>query len=563
MKISIFICPEWVKNKRELEYFFKSLSDGSNQKISIVFNGNTIEDAINFADFFQDIDIKFEKIIFEDVTFKEYVRFIDIQCEEMEFLYVKFERGGALKNRKGKFGIDIGNLIFKPSQIENAFVIDLGNYANEEGFLETEKIGRIRNIEFENHKEGKGQIYFIGINQHTELADFRNKILDNVSFQNSDLSSCYFLNAKVDKAEFRNCTFPEIRNHKYVNGLSGRREAIYLMMFFPFIVMVLSIMLFGAYALKIQLIFYVYLLILPFYMLLILWSLNAFFHPLEYWISFYSEKRKENLINSVKSYHYHYGIADENNINIELQNLRKDNKKDTKFLQNRKKLQASYFNLIELYRQLKENFDKSDFQTAGNFFYAQRYIEMISTTFKKSWMESWVLNIHYMVNGFGERFIRPLILLIGTVIIFSITQPYVNFEWIKALEINKDFVATSNTPLFLLEGYDDSNKSLPVIIDVNNSEFIKVLNGDKRGLFLDKKLENNTSTTFYIPKLKDNWHTRFYYSLNHIILPFMSENRQWFKEVSQKAIFFGYLESALLWLFGGAFVLALFHRIKR
>jgi uncharacterized protein YjbI with pentapeptide repeats len=229
MKISIFICPEWVKNKRELEYFFKSLSDGSNQKISIVFNGNTIEDAINFADFFQDIDVKFEKIVFEDVTFKEYVRFIDIQCDELEFLFVKFERGGALKNRKGKFGIDIGNLIFKPAQIENAFVIDLGNYANEDGFLETEKIGRIRTIEFENHKEGSGQIYLIGINQHTEMANFRNKILDQVSFQNCNLSNCYFLNAKLDKAEFRNCVFPEIRNHKYINEIFGRDEAYALL----------------------------------------------------------------------------------------------------------------------------------------------------------------------------------------------------------------------------------------------------------------------------------------------------------------------------------------------
>jgi hypothetical protein len=548
MKISIFICPEWVKNKRELEYFFKSLSDGSNQKISIVFNGNTIEDAINFADFFQDIDIKFEKIIFEDVTFKEYVRFVDLQCDELEFLFVKFERGGALKNRKGKFGIDIGNLIFKPSQIENAFVIDIGNYANSQGFLETENVGRIRNIEFENHKEGKGQIYFIGINSYTENADFKNKVLDNVSFQNCDLSNCYFLNAKVDNTEFRNCIFPEIRNHKSVNKLDSKTNPLMLFFFVISVPFVLIILNNNFYSFSQPIFFFIFVFFVPFYILLGLFALNGIMHPLEYIISSIFKGNKETALNKIENFHHHFGVKDEEIIN-EL--LNKFNKNSS--LKEREYLQRSYFNLIELYRQLKANFDKSDFQTAGNFFYAQRYIEMISTTYKKSWTESWILNIHYMINGFGERFMRPLMLLIVTVIVFALIP----------LQINKEYISISGTPFFLLSGYDNNKSLFPVVIDMKHSEIIQVKNREMKGFYLDKKIENNDTTTFYVPKLKEDWHTAFYYSLSHFNFPFLSENKQWFQEVSPVAIFLGWIERGLLWSFSGAFILAVFHRIKR
>lgn len=552
MNIKILICPQWVKNKRGLEEFFTELSECHGENVSLIFKNNVIEESINFADFFQDIDVKFEKIIFEDIIFKEYVRFIDIQCDELEFLFVKFERGGALKNRKGKFGIDIGNLIFKPSQIENAFVIDIGNYANDQGFLETEKIGRIFNIEFENHKEGSGQIYFVGINQYTKEANFRNKILDKVSFQNCDLTNCYFLNAKVDQTEFRNCIFPEIRNHFRVNGLDTKTNIFMLVFFLLSVPLVLNNLNNNFFDFDNPIFFFIFIFFVPFYVLLGLFALNGVSHPIEYWVSGVIKGNKKISLNKIENFHHHFGVKDEEIINNTLKNF-----KDSKNLAAREQLQQSYFNLIELYRQLKENFDKSDFQTAGNFFYAQRYIEMISTTYKKSWTESWVLNIHYMVNGFGERFIRPLVLLILTIVVFSM-MPF---------KANLDYISTQNTPKFLLIEHSNNGEYAilpspsegnqtyyPVVTftqEDNSTQYI--LNGEK----IDKEIN------VYISTLKNDWHTQFYYSVSHIILPFMSENRQWFKEVSQWAIFFGYLEGALLWLFSGAFVLALYHRIKR
>lgn len=542
------LCPKWVKNNRGLKEFFLELSKYRGQRVSIVFKNNIFEEAIQFKDFFEEYDVAFEKIVFENVTFKQYVRFLDIQCEELEFLYVNFEKGGALKNRKGKFGIDIGNLIFKPSQVENAFVIDIGNYANSQGFLETEKVGRIRNIEFENHKEGKGQIYFIGINSYTKKADFKNKVLDNVSFQNCDLSNCYFLNAKVDNTEFRNCIFPEIRNHKSVNQLDSNTNWLMLFFFVVSVPVVVIILNENFYGFNNPIFFFIFVFFIPFYILLGLFALNGIMHPIEYKFSGFFKGHKETAINKTENFHHHFGVKDEEVINDKLNKFKKTSK-----LEERENLQRSYFNLSELYRQLKTNMDKSDFQTAGNFFYAQRYIEMISTTYKKSWTESWVLNVHYMVNGFGERFMRPLMLLIVTVIIFA---------WIP-FQKNKDYIATSSTPKFLLQLNEMNQSSTPVLMDQNQTVILQVQNEKQKNFYLDKKIDNNATISFAVPKLKEDWHTAFYYSLSHFNVPFLSDNRQCFQEVSEKAIFWGWVERGLLWLFSVAFALAVFHRIKR
>lgn len=552
MQNNIFICPKWVKNKRGLEEFFSQLSEYCGEKVSLVFKNNIFEEIIYFKHLIEKYDVVFEKIFFKNVVFKQYVRFNDIQCKELEFLNVSFEKGGGLKNREGQYTLDIGRLIFRPFQVENDFVIDLGNYANKDGFLETEKIGRIREIEFENHKEGSGQIYLIGINQHTEEAHFRNKILDQVSFQNCNLSNCYFLNAKIDKTEFRNCVFPEIRNHFKVNGLDTKTNIFMLVFFVLSVPLVLTNLNNNFFDFDNPIFFFIFIFFVPFYVLLGLFALNGVSHPIEYWVSGIIKGNKKTSLNKIENFHHHFGVKDEETINNALKNF-----KDSKNLAVREQLQQSYFNLIELYRQLKENFDKSDFQTAGNFFYAQRYIEMISTTYKKSWTESWVLNIHYMVNGFGERFIRPLVLLILTIVVFGM-MPF---------KANLDYISTQNTPKFLLIEYSNNGEYAilpspfegnqtyyPVVTfpqEDNSTQYI--LNGEK----IDKEVN------IYISTLKNDWHTQFYYSLSHMFLPFASENRQWFKEVSQRAVLLGYMESVLLWLFSGAFVLALFHRIKR
>lgn len=547
MNIEILQCPQWVNNSREFDKFFEKLSIYSGRKVSIVFKGNVIEDAFeNFTDFFKKYDVKFDKIVFENVIFKEYVRFVDIQCDELEFLFVKFERGGALKNRKGKFGLDIGNLIFKPSQIENAFVIDIGNYANSQGFLETEKVGRIRNIEFENHKEGKGQIYFIGLNSYMEIADFKNKVLDNVSFQNCNLSNCYFLNAKVDKAEFRNCVFPEIKNHKYVNGLYGKSENFWFIALFFFIPPVMFYLFDGLGLIQnggIAVVFG----ILPIF-LLWMGALNAVAHPIEYYISPVVTKKNTNVLNDIKGFHHHFGVSDEVKINAELEKFRNKNVNDSDYMIIRNQLQQSYFNLTELYKQFKESFEKSDFQTAGNFFYSQRYIEMISTSNKKSWSESWLLNVHYFVNGFGERFFRPLIFLCITLIVFMFI-----------LNPKEDYIATVTTPLIFIENND---KEIYIMNQTASFFGADIEKNDTNSFLFEKKIDRKYMSQ-YVLELKETLDVRFCYSLSHLNLPFASENQQWFKKISQNAIWLSFLESILLWFFGVAFALAVFHRIKR
>lgn len=572
MNIEILQCPKWVKNNRGLKEFFSQLSERRGQKVSFEFANNVFEEFIeNFTDFFDEYKVEIETLSFKNVTFEKYVRFDNIKCTNLEFIDVHFEKGGGIKNRDKDGGIDIDKLIFRPFTIKNDFVVDIGYYANKDGFLETNNIGCIRHIKFENHKEGSGQIYFVGISQNTE-GDFRNKILDKVSFQGSDLSNCYFLNAQVDKAEFSNCIFPEIRNHKYINMLDEKWSIRIIQIGFVVITVGMFYYFQSLFTDRNPFFFYVMLFFIPFYGLIALLSLNAFFHPKEYFFSSLLKMTNIFALNKVQGFHHHFGTKDEVLMNDKLIQFQHKSKNDKNYILQRDQLQQSYFSMIELYKQLKENFGKSDFQAAGNFFYSQRYIEMISVTNKKSFLESWVLNTHYFVNGFGERFIRPLVLLIATVVLFAWIPSLIiplcfQTDWLKAyllrpFEVNRDYVATSSTPLFLLEGYE-RNKSFPIVIDINKSELIQVNSKDKNGFYLDKKLENNTITTFYVAKLKDDWHTEFYYSLSHFNLPFLSENKQWFQEVSQRAVFWGWVERSLLWLFSGAFVLALFHRVKR
>lgn len=560
MKENILICPKWTKKKRQLCSFFEGLSIYEGEKVSIVFKDNIFEETIDdFKSFYDEYKVIFEKIIFENVTFQKYVRFDNIKCTNLEFIDVHFEKGGGIKNRGERNGLNIDTLVFRPFTMTNDFVIDMGYYANSEGFLETNKIGRIRSIEFENHKDGNGQIYFVGINEQTEEANFRNKILDHVSFQNSDLSNCYFLNAKIDKTDFTNCLFPEIKNHAFVNRLYGLNEAI-IFSTFPFSMLVFFLLMANVFLLNQSWLFAIYLLILPMMIILFLASFNAFMHPIEYMLSFQLTKKSDNILNKVKNFHYHFGTRDEKEVNEILRILRGDKNQD--YMALRSKLQQSYFSLIELYRQLKENFDKSDFQTAGNFFYSQRYMEMITSTHKKSWLESFILNIHYLINGFGERFLRPIILVILTAI---------SFIWlfiVVEIEPNRDFISTGSTPLFLVKDInatDDQLFSLPRRIDINDSLSTIDISGQKgkNPYYLDGKRMDSNISSQYVYRLKEDWHTLFYYSLSHFNLPFTSENRQWFKEVSQRAVLLGYIESVLLWLFSGAFILALFHRIKR
>ena len=98
--------------------------------------------------------------------------------------------------------------------------------------------------------------------------------------------------------------------------------------------------------------------------------------------------------------------------------------------------------------QLKDNFKDKDFQISGDFFYSQRYSELLSQH-RKLFLDILIFNIHHFINGFGERYLKPLIWFVLSIILFAFP-----------LLPNKDFISTSSTPLFLIKDFDQKNNTL-------------------------------------------------------------------------------------------------------
>jgi len=61
---------------------------------------------------------------------------------------------------------------------------------------------------------------------------------------------------------------------------------------------------------------------------------------------------------------------------------------------------------------------------------------------------------------------------------------------------------------------------------------------------------------FTVAKLKDNFSTRFIFSLSRVSYPFSNQSKRWFKYRTKEGYYLGTLESILLWFFAGAFILA-------
>ncbi len=433
-------------------------------------------------------------IDFTNALFYEYVDIRNIKCKELVFEDTKFLKGGALKNREGTNNLHIEHLVFRPFVVESDFVIDIGRYANKDGKIEVDVFGTIKNIEFENHKEGKGIVYFVGLNQYVEKADFRNRNLDLVSFQNCNLSKCYFLNAKVDKTEFRNCIFPKNKD----NASFG----IFLIFSLNFIL--------GAVAYYSE-------------MKLVLLLHVVFF------VMFYMA-----LGESVSR--THFSIADE--------------------LKTRQE-KHSLLSLIEIYKALQKNISFS-FQEKGDFFYAQRIAQLkLAGDYGSKNRDKLIYTIHYLVNGFGERYIFSFVMLLFIIIYFS-------FLYYP----DKDFQATPQTPrIFFCGSKKDSNQ----IVIANNVIHYRVYwtkeeNGEyrKHTISVGKILNfDNNSTTISGEHEGCQLQASLAYSISRFISPFTKDSQVWFKTISSKAIILSTIETILLYLFFGAFLLALKNRIKR
>jgi len=164
-------------------------------------------------------------IVFENTIFKENIRFDDIYCNELIFKDCEFVNAGGIKTRNDINPLNINKLVFKPYKLNGDFVIDTGRYADSKtSLINTDRKGYISEIIFENHQVGNGRIFIVGLNISLKNGDFRNRILDNVIFQNCDLSNCYFLNSKIDKTEFRSIEFPEIKKYCFFKHIGTADE---------------------------------------------------------------------------------------------------------------------------------------------------------------------------------------------------------------------------------------------------------------------------------------------------------------------------------------------------
>ncbi len=435
-----------------------------------------------------------ETIDFTETIFIEYFRMDNLECKKIIFKDTEFHDGGGIKNRNGNKEVQIENLIFRPYQLESDFVIDIGKYANDMGRIESNHYGVIKKIKFENHKKGKGIVYFIGFNEYVEEANFRNMILDYVSFQNCDLSKCYFLNAKVDKTEFRNCEFEREKD------FLGKYQISVL--FVPFVIIILTIVQY----------------LINSYFGADLDEIESTLNSPNLWI--YSFMILIGLF-LIPFYSKHVILYDEKQIKHKNEKIR----------------QETWEGLSETYKMLRINLSSRDFQKGGDFFYTQRLSQLFHQ-YSKRRVDTIIYLLHYIVNGFGERYIRPIIWFVLTIIFFS------------GMYEKNDFIATDKTPHFLI---------------VDKSEPKQDLNYYKKQFFKIYKKNNDTNITrIYISDaLNNNWTTNLTYSASQFVSPFTAKNRGWFKTISSKALMYNLVETILLYFFFGAFLLAVKNRIKR
>ena len=535
------------------DYRLKAFSNKSNIDFSNVI----------FLDYdFRDKNLTGLEIDLTNATFIKNVRFDNLKCKKLILKDTIFLDGGGIKNREKDKNLFIEELEFRPYSLNGDFVIDIGAYVNENGLLEFDKQGVIEKLKFENHQIGDGRIFFIGLNQYLQKADFTNMVLDKVLFQNCDLKNCYFLNAKIAKTEFRNCYFPQNDNRMFNYDISGRKESIAFLFLFPLILLCGYI--FIKHSPK-DIYYLLYLLISIIYIPILLASLNVWIEFISYWInkiSFNLEKKEIAILKyeNSNSFNVHCCIADEENIYKSLDTHTKIKDK-LLFQRNKEVLRRTLDSLSSSYSQLKDNFKDKDFQLSGNFFYAQRYTEILSksTNLTIDWM---MFNIHQFTNGFGESYLKPLTWFISTLFIFAL--PLISMP-------NKDYISTSATPLFLIK---DANVTdgIVYISDRNNTK-----NSFRKNLTIETYDQNNSILygydnrydyhiqKQYILALDENQSTQInlIHSFSNMIYPFTPEQKRWFQNVSKEAVYYSLLESILLWYFTIAFVLALWHRIKR
>lgn len=83
-----------------------------------------------------------------------------------------------------------------------------------------------------------------------------------------------------------------------------------------------------------------------------------------------------------------------------------------------KKGADSYSDLERLYRQLKQNYeDRRDFERAGDFHYGEK--EMRRRNPETPWGRKFLLWLYWLVSGYGERCVRPLLWAVFFLAVFT------------------------------------------------------------------------------------------------------------------------------------------------
>jgi hypothetical protein len=263
-------------------------------------------------------------------------------------------------------------------------------------------------------------------------------------------------------------------------------------------------------------------------------------------------KETKSSLNSLRP-GFHICTADEYTI---FQQFEKLNKNNQDFMEQKKALQRTGQLLSNLYQQLKKNFEsKKEIQQAGEFFFSERYVEILSG--KKDMFETAILSFHYAVNGFGERFIRPVFWFV--VLMFFVTA---------ATTPNRDYISTDATPQYLLKDFNKSEyesnfHKYTYIFDANNTYSVSIMDFGQSTYLNNRKYDVNSTQRVAEMKEKHVSSIGFYYASAGVIAFLTPESKKWFRTVTQRGSNIQLFEGILSWFLIGAFVLAVRNRIRR
>lgn len=500
---------------------------------------------------------------FDKTIFYESADFTNLWCHQISFEETVFH-----KDAKFAF-VDVEEFIYKPYQLD----VDVTFYHREKANMAEGKLRGVKNegcigtFTFRHHLSGSGKTYFVGVN-FKKKAFFQDVNLENVVFSYIDstsMSNCYFANSFIENTQFYKCEFDYNPNRIALFAFSKQ----YLYVAIPIVCCLLWGIIYLLNSIDNYPYMYISLPIIIFAnIFLTLMSLNLVYMSLMYYVQKASLWLQENFWSFFEifgSLNHHICVAD-------------DDIKHEDIEQQKENFQS----LREVYRQLRINHEKhGDWQLAGEFYYSQRYCEVISQmNFFKGQLQHMLLNVHHVVNGFGERWLRALVWVCVTLGIFALFGG----------EPNRDYVSTKSTPEYLLVAHKPmSNKNASDYNRTHYQEFdesnVTDNNVSKQAHFMlyskTSYIKEDDNIVFpqkvfayddrfnyhyneqYIPMLKNSFEVKLLHSLSKFVSPFTSSEKQWFQDRSEKAYFRGFAETLFLWLFFGGFILAVKNKIKR